>query len=298
MTTAPQTSQKKGKNIIWNDQMDKVLVDSLLVQITEGYKISNGFKDPAYVAAATTMNAFFNLQLNKEHIKNRIKTMKETYKSVCIILSRSGFGFDDDTKMVTCKKEVYDDYVAANPKHKKHLHHVLHDDMCKIFGDEFAKGARSRTHENPSIASSQPVSLDDIGDNFADDHTPMSHHPPSPEADPTIGGSETSPLRRAGTRRQRTRQDGAHLDSMSRLSTSMDKVADALTGACAPAYLAQLREAVRGVGGFSQDILLRTTEYLTVNPSLAHLFIMYEEEERRSYIRRKMARFIRQQMDD
>ncbi|XP_077219642.1 uncharacterized protein LOC143853796 [Tasmannia lanceolata] len=104
---------EEGKNIILNDQMDKVLVDILLVQITEGYKISNGFKDPASVAAATAMNAFFNLQLNKEHIKNRIKTMKETYKSVCIILCRSGFGWDDDTKMVTCEKEVYDDYVAV-----------------------------------------------------------------------------------------------------------------------------------------------------------------------------------------
>ncbi|XP_077247390.1 uncharacterized protein LOC143887174 [Tasmannia lanceolata] len=300
MTSAPQTSQKRGKNVIWNDQMDKVLVDTLLVQIAEGYKIPNGFKDHAYVAAATAMNAFFNLQLNKEHIKNRIKTMKETYKSVCIILSRSGFGWDNETKMVTCEREVYDDYVAAHPKHKKHFttHHVLHDDMCKIFGDEFAKGAGARTRENPSIASSQPVSLDDIGDDFADDHTPMSHHPPSPEADPTNGGSETSPLRRDGTRRQRTRQGGAHLDSMSRISTSMDKVADALTGDRPPAYLAQLRKAVRGVGGFSQDILLRTTEYLTINPSQAHLFIMYEEDERRSYIRRKMARFIRQQMDD
>ncbi|XP_077247424.1 uncharacterized protein At2g29880-like [Tasmannia lanceolata] len=201
MTTAPQTSQKRGKNVIWNDQMDKVLVDTLLVQIAEGYKIPNGFKDHAYVAAATAMNAFFNLQLNKEHIINRIKTMKETYKSVCIILSRSGFGWDNDTKMVTCEKEVHDDYIAAHPKHKKHFttHHVLHDDMCKIFGDEFAKRAGARTRENPSIASSQPVNLDDIGDDFTDDHTPMSHHPPSPEADPTNGGSETSPLRRDGT---------------------------------------------------------------------------------------------------
>ncbi|XP_077246086.1 uncharacterized protein At2g29880-like [Tasmannia lanceolata] len=121
MTTAAQTSQNRGKNIIWNDQMDKVLVDTLLFQIAEGYKIPNGFKDHAYVAAATAMNAFFNLQLNKEHIKNRIKTMKETYKSVCIILSRSGFGWDNNTKMVTCKKEVYDDYIVANPKHKKHF---------------------------------------------------------------------------------------------------------------------------------------------------------------------------------
>ncbi|XP_077222022.1 uncharacterized protein LOC143855855 [Tasmannia lanceolata] len=205
--------------------------------------------------------------------------MKETCKSDCIILGRSGFGWDNDTKMVTCEKEVYDDYIAAHPKQKKHFttHHVLHDDMCKIFRDEFAKGAASRTHENPSIASSQLVSLDDIGDDFADDHTPMSHHPPSPEADPINGGSETSPLRRVGTRRQRTCQGGAHLDSMSRLSTSMDKVTDALTGARAPAYLAQLRKAVREVGGFSQDILLRTTEYLTINPSQAHLFIRYEE---------------------
>ncbi|XP_077222102.1 uncharacterized protein At2g29880-like [Tasmannia lanceolata] len=150
MTTAPQTSQKRAKNIIWNDQMDKVLVDTLLVQIAEGYKIPNGFKDHAYVVAATAMNAFFNLQLNKEHIKNRIMIMKETYKSVCIILSRSGFGWENDTKMVTCEKEVYNDYVAANPKHKKHFttHHVLHDDMCKIFGDDFVKGAGSRMHES------------------------------------------------------------------------------------------------------------------------------------------------------
>ncbi|XP_077232506.1 uncharacterized protein LOC143869834 [Tasmannia lanceolata] len=215
--------------------MDKVLVDTLIVQIVEGYKIPNGFKEYAYVAAATTMNNFFNLNLNKEHVKNRINTMKQTYKNVCIILTRSGFGWDVTQKWSPARKR--------------------------------STMIMSLKHEDPTIESSHPVSLDDIGENFADGHTPTSQCPPSLTEDPINGGSETSPLRRVGSRRQRSRQGGACFDNMSRLSSSMDKVADALIGSSAPAYLVQLRKVVRGVGGFSQEILLRTTEYLTTNPS-------------------------------
>lgn len=76
-TTTPQEAlDKRGKNVMWTIDMDKCLFECLCHQVFEGLKIPHGFKYPAYTTAVQALNIQFKSDLNKYHIKNRLKTLK------------------------------------------------------------------------------------------------------------------------------------------------------------------------------------------------------------------------------
>ena len=47
------------------------------------------------------------------HISSRIKYWTDKFNSLVEMLSLSGFGWDDVTKMLQCEKSVYDDWVKV-----------------------------------------------------------------------------------------------------------------------------------------------------------------------------------------
>ncbi|KAF8395630.1 hypothetical protein HHK36_019580 [Tetracentron sinense] len=60
---------KVKKNVPWNADMDNVLVEILFDQMAIGNKADPGWKPPAYRAAVNTLNARFNISINKENDK-------------------------------------------------------------------------------------------------------------------------------------------------------------------------------------------------------------------------------------
>ncbi|XP_077242084.1 uncharacterized protein At2g29880-like [Tasmannia lanceolata] len=155
-----------GRNHYWNTEMDKVLVDALLEQVSEGHKIPNGFKDIAYTAASRAMNSRYGKDMTKEHIKNQVKTLKKKFVAINTIINTSGFGWDDVNKKIEVTEDVYNAWVAVHPEHKKYFteKHVLIDDFRHIFGEDYATGGWSRDGVAPSqeVQSSAPH-IDDLG---------------------------------------------------------------------------------------------------------------------------------------
>lgn len=50
------TNDQKKKNTMWTQEMDKCLIEALVLQCNEGNKIDKGFKEVAYTAAANILN--------------------------------------------------------------------------------------------------------------------------------------------------------------------------------------------------------------------------------------------------
>ncbi|XP_077228513.1 uncharacterized protein At2g29880-like [Tasmannia lanceolata] len=135
-------ASRVGRNHFWNTEMDKVLVDALLEQVSKGHKIPNGFKDVAYMAASRAMNSRYGKDMTKEHIKNQVKSLKKKYMAVNTIINTSGFCWDDVNKKIEVTEDVYNAWVAVHPEHKRYFaeKHVLIDDLRHIFGEDYAKG--------------------------------------------------------------------------------------------------------------------------------------------------------------
>ncbi|KAF8400360.1 hypothetical protein HHK36_013658 [Tetracentron sinense] len=114
--TAPisQGEQKgKGKkNIPWNADMDNILVEILFDQMAIGNEADPGWKPQAYRAAMNTLNARFNISINKENVKNRLKSWGKHYTIVSEIIKQNGFSWDTHKKMITVDdKNVWNEYV-------------------------------------------------------------------------------------------------------------------------------------------------------------------------------------------
>ncbi|XP_077228353.1 uncharacterized protein LOC143861303 [Tasmannia lanceolata] len=155
-------ASRVGRNHFWNTEMDKVLVDSLLEQVLEGHKIPNGFKDVAYTAASRAMNSRCDERAYQKSSQDPQKEIRgrQHYKNT------PGFGWDDVNKKIEVMEDVYNAWVAVHPEHKKYFaeKHVLIDDFCHIFGEDYATGGWSRDDVAPSqeVQSSAPH-IDDLG---------------------------------------------------------------------------------------------------------------------------------------
>lgn len=105
----------KGRNyLLWNDEMDSVLENVLIDQMNMGYKADAGWKLVTYIAIVNALNARFNLSLNKDKIKNRLKSWGKHYVIVSEIIKQSGFTWDSTKKMITMDDpNMWDAYVKV-----------------------------------------------------------------------------------------------------------------------------------------------------------------------------------------
>ncbi|XP_077237318.1 uncharacterized protein LOC143878993 [Tasmannia lanceolata] len=246
--------------------MDKVLVDALLEQVSERHKIPNGFKDVVYTAASRTMNSRYRKDMTKEHIKNRVKTLKKKFMAVNTIINTSGFGWDDVNKKIEVTEDVYNAWVAVHPEHKKYFteKHVLIDDFRHIFGEDYATGGWSRDDVAPSqeVQSSAPH-IDD---------TPETETIPESLM---VGESNRGP--------------GPRTSSPVRDFARSDEGADAIKDLSKEHFdNDELHDAVFGLQGFKEEILEKAYEYLNRNPTEVRAFMKYTVEKREGYMWRKM----------
>lgn len=108
----------RGRNVVWSVGMDKCLIEALAVQAKNGNKLDKCFNEQAYSAACVAVNTRFNRNLNNQKVINRLKTIKKRYKVMKDILSRDGFWFNSNTKMIDCESdELWRRYIAVSIYH-------------------------------------------------------------------------------------------------------------------------------------------------------------------------------------
>ncbi|XP_077243671.1 uncharacterized protein LOC143884142 isoform X4 [Tasmannia lanceolata] len=297
---------KRGKNTVWSSEMDKVLIITLLHQVSEGNKIPNGFKDVAYNAAVHKVNQQFELHLNKDHIKNRVKTLKATYKSLNDLVGQNGFGWDSVKKRISVSDEAYETYIAAHPESRRFFtqRHELYEEMKDVFGEyqwtRTNRDVRVRTQRDSGDGdSSSPctpltqnvgLELDDLGGN---DKLVIPYEQ-SPMTEGSRGGTTSSPVvdgSKGGTSgRQGKRPHDAYLETMEKVANSISEMAAAInkrphTTLDSSKLFAQVQE----VDGFESDFLDSVFEYLSVHPEQARIFMAYDIERRKKYLNRYVA---------
>lgn len=124
MSQSPtQDTQKQGssgtKALRWSNLEDRALVSALndLVDIG-GWKTDNGqFKNGAFVKLEALMKQRMpeSDKKAKPHIESRVKTLRKQYDAIAEMLgpSASGFGWNDEEKMVTCPQSVWNEWIKV-----------------------------------------------------------------------------------------------------------------------------------------------------------------------------------------
>ncbi|XP_077239772.1 uncharacterized protein LOC143880686 [Tasmannia lanceolata] len=268
--------EKRKKNNSWNDDMDRHLIVAMQHQIAEGQKAPNGFKDVAYNGAAQELTTVLKKQITKEHIKNRLKTMKTNYRFLNTIVNLSGFGWDPQLKKISVEDQVKNDYLVRNPDHLRFFNNrwELYEEMKEVFGEDYATGEFARDRHAPSQDTQDVEGL--FSSSQITSFIPSQRH--------QHGLSDSSPLKAPasgskGKRKRRT--SGGQLSSdMTYLSDSVRMVAEAIITTGEVHSLAELKAAVMSTSGFTMLELLRAYTYLHKNHKDGEVFLSLSEEER------------------
>ncbi|KAK7304875.1 hypothetical protein VNO77_42768 [Canavalia gladiata] len=107
----------QGRQLRWTSDMDSCLSAILVQQIKQGNrsKFDYKLKPAALEAAVLAINENFQVDLMKEHVKNRLKTWKKQYDILKELLDQSGFEWDEKRKMVIANDSVWNEYIKKNP---------------------------------------------------------------------------------------------------------------------------------------------------------------------------------------
>ncbi|KAK1397457.1 Myb/SANT-like domain-containing protein [Heracleum sosnowskyi] len=162
----------KREQLIWTPIMDSLFIQSMLNQQYEGHRIDGTFTSQAYVNMVAEMRQKLNIELNKAHLKNRLKTLKEHFAQ-CYDLFRgvglSGFSWNSETKLFEATDDVWDQLLvvkldAIKWKTKPILNY---NELEELFAKDRATGAGAETAKEKNKRRSSigsDYSIDDIND--------------------------------------------------------------------------------------------------------------------------------------
>ncbi|XP_071739360.1 uncharacterized protein At2g29880-like [Rutidosis leptorrhynchoides] len=146
------TTQNRGYRG-WSPVEETMLVEILVNMVNNGrFKDDNGFKSGYLKHLKEKLKESFPSSglLGKPHIESKVRTMKRVWQVVHDIFSgsnTSGFGWLDDTKLLSATSEVWDEYIkhhkeAAKWRNKPFPHN---NELCTVFGKDSAHGSGSRS---------------------------------------------------------------------------------------------------------------------------------------------------------
>ena len=113
---ATDGSVVKKENFIWTDRMDNVLIEALLHEDDIGNRVTGTFTSVAYANMVAVMSKEFNKCLNKDHLKNRMKTIKQKFAKWHDMFhgtTLSGFSWNSQTKYIEAEEEVWAQLISV-----------------------------------------------------------------------------------------------------------------------------------------------------------------------------------------
>ncbi|MFQ6636160.1 hypothetical protein Gotur_013228 [Gossypium turneri] len=136
-----------SKQFRWTKPMEHVFLEILAKEAQKGNKPSNTFKAISINRVVDAIFERFQVQCDAKHVENHLRTVKKQWQIICKIRGESGFGWEDNMKMITCDRATYDAVVMAHKKYEPFLNNSIdhYDEMALVVGKDMATGSFART---------------------------------------------------------------------------------------------------------------------------------------------------------
>ncbi|XP_076954019.1 two-component response regulator-like APRR1 [Bidens hawaiensis] len=134
----------------WTTPMDTAFLQAMITEKDNGNRIDGTFTPQAYTNMVEELSKAFEMDLTKDHLKNRLKTLKYHFSKFYDVLkgdSMSSFSWDLSTKLLGAEEEVWEKLIKESPRAAKWRDKpILHyHEMLELFAKERATGARAET---------------------------------------------------------------------------------------------------------------------------------------------------------
>ncbi|PIA27368.1 hypothetical protein AQUCO_07800002v1 [Aquilegia coerulea] len=142
-----RNTKTKGAYVVWTVEMDRVLTETFLDQVQKENKSEQGWKSTVWTAAIDAIKDKCGKLITKVNVQARLKTWTKNYNIVTDLRQQSGFGWDDNRKMIDVENNIWENYLKSHPEAKGYRYKALtnYDDLAIIVGNAHAKGDGANT---------------------------------------------------------------------------------------------------------------------------------------------------------
>ncbi|KAK5812190.1 hypothetical protein PVK06_027606 [Gossypium arboreum] len=257
-----------------NIRMGKGNKEGTSKQFTWTFPCCSGesFKAVSINRVVEAISEKFQVQYDAKHVENHLRTVKKQWQILCTIRGESGFGWDDNMKMITCDRVTYDAAVMAHKKYEQFLNKSIdhYDEMALVVGKDMAIGSFARTFAD--------IDLDD--DNI--DSVPIDcENEATEEVRTNVSSSGTS------KRKRKKAQKSVNDEQIKFVGEQLGKIANALEQFTAD-KTPHLYEEVMSmeVEGFDDDFLCSVFDYLVSHESEAKAFLVKSKKHRKIWLQK------------
>ncbi|KMS98421.1 hypothetical protein BVRB_4g093000 [Beta vulgaris subsp. vulgaris] len=165
-------------------------------EVRKGKRPNNTFRTSSFIAAAKMISEKFHTACTADHVENHMRTVRSSWGIISQVQGRSGFGWNDNVKMVTASPTAYDAYIQQYPSHEKYLNKKIemHEEISIVAGKDIARGNFCKTFGDIQTSSGQPSTV---------------------ETEPTKSDSATSSEPRSHRKRSRVEEEEGDLQHIS-----------------------------------------------------------------------------------
>lgn len=190
------TSKKRDKRT-WTAEEEKLLIDILYDMNDSSWKVDTGHKSGYLTYIEKKMAEVLpHADLKADpHIKSKVKILKKQLSYVLEIMQNgSGFGWDDEKKMVTGDRETYMGWAksreGAGPPYMKPM--VNFDKLCEVYATDLAKGGSAKGPGEEAIEGGSTVETQPTSE-LGKENLPESHENTNPSGGSRLGRKRTYP---------------------------------------------------------------------------------------------------------
>ena len=101
------------KQFRWLSPMHTTMLRVFAEEAAKGNKPSNTFKADSFALVAKEISAQFRVECHPSYVENQLWTLRTMWTTIQTIRNKSGFGWDDNLKMITCDAKTYQEEVMV-----------------------------------------------------------------------------------------------------------------------------------------------------------------------------------------
>ncbi|CAM0877324.1 unnamed protein product [Alopecurus aequalis] len=154
------------KRHIWKSSEDKILLNILKEQTLNGGKDGTGYTKKAWREIQEQFNDSKVDKLELQQIKNRHKYYRSFYATMDRLLKLTGFGWDDEDKMIKDEDEVWEDLISKDRNIQEYRDKVWPSwvDLQDICASSTASGVGAISSKGKAEMSKAQIDLNKVVD--------------------------------------------------------------------------------------------------------------------------------------
>ncbi|XP_030923405.1 L10-interacting MYB domain-containing protein-like [Quercus lobata] len=137
-----------SKQFRWLPPMHEMMLKILTQEAAKGNKPSSTFRAGSFALVAKEITAQFGVECHPSYVDNRMRTLRSMWRTIQTLRKKSGFGWDENLKMITCDAKTYQEEVMAHRKHAKYLNKKIefYDELVIVVGMDTATSGFSKSY--------------------------------------------------------------------------------------------------------------------------------------------------------